>query len=119
MSRSRFHQISLFGKSSEWFKTGREVIFAHMKKPDPPITGTAHRIPKPGDADPRLRAARAFRRNLSIAAAAGILVVLCLLFPRVLGFVELASREIRYLWWLILIVALGIWLAFFFGKKRD
>jgi hypothetical protein len=41
------------------------------------------------------------------------------LFPRVLAFVELAAREIRYLWWLILIVALGLWLAFFFGKKRD
>jgi hypothetical protein len=40
------------------------------------------------------------------------------LFPRVLAFTELAARELRYLWWLVLMVALGVWLAFFSGRRR-
>ena len=40
------------------------------------------------------------------------------MFPRVLAFVELAARELRYFWWLVLLFALGIWLALFFGRKR-
>ena len=47
-----------------------------------------------------------------------LVVALCLIFPRVLGFVELAARELRYLWWLVFILALGVWLAFFFGKRK-
>ncbi len=92
-----------------------------MKKPEPPVTGVAHRMPRtrPGDADPRIRAVRAIKRKLTIAASVVAIVILCLFFPRALAFVELAAREIRYLWWLIAILALGLWLAFFFGKKRE
>jgi len=57
------------------------------------------------------------RRNFTIFLSAVLLVTACLLFPRVLAFVELAARELRYLWWLILIGAIGVWLAFFYGKK--
>jgi hypothetical protein len=42
----------------------------------------------------------------------------CAAFPRVLAFVELAARELRVLWWLVFIAALGVWLAFFFGKRK-
>ena len=59
------------------------------------------------------------RRNLTVLAGVGSVFVLCLLFPRVLAFVELAARELRYLWWLVAILALGVWLVFFLGKKRD
>ena len=59
------------------------------------------------------------RRNLGVLVGASALVALCLLFPRVLAFVELAARELRTLWWLVAILALGVWLAFFLGKKRD
>ena len=52
------------------------------------------------------------------ASAGLLLVVLCLLFPRVLAFVELAARELRYFWWLILILALGIYLGFFAGRRK-
>jgi hypothetical protein len=62
---------------------------------------------------------RSNRRNLFFLVLGVIAVASVLLFPRVLAFVELAARELRYFWWLILLVALGIWLAFFFGKKRD
>ncbi len=44
----------------------------------------------------------------------GLLVLvslgLLLLFPRALGFVEMAARELRYFWWLLLLVALAVWL---------
>ncbi len=59
------------------------------------------------------------RRNFTIFVFALLLGVACLLFPRVLAFVELAARELRYLWWLILIGALGVWLVFFYGKKDN
>jgi apolipoprotein N-acyltransferase len=48
-----------------------------------------------------------------------IVVLLCVLFPRVLAFTELAARELRYLWWLVLLVALGVYFFFFFGRKKD
>ncbi|MFA6286292.1 MAG: hypothetical protein WC661_02830 [Opitutaceae bacterium] len=47
-----------------------------------------------------------------------IVAGLCVLFPRMLAFVELAARELRYLWWLVFMLALGVWLAFFFGKRK-
>lgn len=52
-------------------------------------------------------------------AAISFIVAACLLFPRVLAFAELAARELRYLWWLVLILAFGVWLAFFSGRKRE
>jgi hypothetical protein len=38
------------------------------------------------------------------------------MFPAASGFLELAARELRYLWWLILLIALAIWLIW--GIKR-
>ncbi len=59
------------------------------------------------------------RRNFSIFVATLLLVAACLFFPRVLAFVELAARELRYLWWLVLIAAIGVWLVFFYGSRKD
>lgn len=59
------------------------------------------------------------RRLLPWLIAVLLLVVACLLFPRVLAFVELAARELRYLWWLVAIAALGIWMAFFYGRRKS
>jgi hypothetical protein len=59
------------------------------------------------------------KRTLAVFITfAALVVVLCLIFPRVLGFVELAARELRYLWWLVFMLALGVWLMFFFGKRK-
>ena len=44
-------------------------------------------------------------------------VFLLRVFPSALAFVELAGREIRYLWWLVLLVALGIWLVWGINQK--
>ena len=46
-----------------------------------------------------------------------VLVVLVLLFPRAYAFAEMAARELRYFWWLILLVALAIWLIWGVGRK--
>jgi hypothetical protein len=59
---------------------------------------------------PRLRAL------LQLAALLGVIVILFLLFPRAFAFVEMAARELRYFWWLILLVALGGWLIW--GASR-
>jgi len=60
--------------------------------------------------NPRLRAA------LQVGALLTVLVVLFLVFPSAFAFVEMAARELRYLWWLILLIALAIWLIW--GVKR-
>lgn len=46
-----------------------------------------------------------------------VLVTLVLVFPRALAFVEMAARELRYFWWLILLVALAVWLIWGIGRK--
>ena len=47
-----------------------------------------------------------------------VVATLALLFPPVLEFVELAARELRYLWWLVLLLALAVWLIWGLGKKK-
>jgi len=59
------------------------------------------------------------RRLLAGVALLGVLGVLVLAFPAALEFVELAARELRYFWWLVLIVVLAIWLIWGFGSKRS
>lgn len=44
--------------------------------------------------------------------------LLCLLFPSALRFAEGAARELRYLWWLILLTALAGWLIWGVGRRR-
>lgn len=59
------------------------------------------------------------KRTLAVFSTFVLLVIaLSLVFPRVLGFVELAARELRYLWWLVFMLALGVWVIFFFGKRK-
>jgi hypothetical protein len=44
-------------------------------------------------------------------------VLLLLIFPSALRFAEVAARELRYLWWLVLLVALGAWLIWGTTRK--
>ncbi len=60
--------------------------------------------------NPRLRAA------LQVGVLLAVLASLVLVFPRALVFVEMAARELRYLWWLVLLVSLAVWLIW--GIKR-
>ena len=61
--------------------------------------------------NPRLRAL--LRLIVLLAVFGGLL----LLFPRAAGFVEMAARELRYLWWVVLLIALAIWLIWGIGRK--
>lgn len=61
--------------------------------------------------NPRVRAA------LRWLVLLGVLVLLALLFKPVLAFVEMAALELRYFWWLILLVALAGWLIWGVGRK--
>lgn len=47
-----------------------------------------------------------------------VVVGLILIFPQALAFVEMAARELRYFWWLILLIALGAWLTWGFRRRR-
>lgn len=59
---------------------------------------------------PRTRAGLQLLVLLIVGAA------LMMIFPSALRFAEGAAREIRYLWWLILLVALAVWLIW--GANR-
>ena len=50
------------------------------------------------------------RAAWQLAVLLGVVLLLALLFPPAFAFVELAARELRYFWWLILLVALAGWL---------
>ena len=59
-------------------------------------------------------------RQRAIVQVCILLVVaggLVLLFPRAYAFVEMAARELRYFWWLLLLVALAIWFIWGIGRK--
>lgn len=62
--------------------------------------------------NPRLRAL------LQLGVLVAVLVGLFLLFPRAFAFVQMAARELRYLWWLILLVALALWLIWGVNRRR-
>jgi type VI protein secretion system component VasK len=47
-----------------------------------------------------------------------LVVFLILLFPPVLEFAEGAAGELRFFWWLILLLILALWLIWGLGKKK-
>ena len=57
---------------------------------------------------------RAFFQFLSLVIVGSALVFF---FPRAAAFAEMAARELRYLWWLILLVALAVWLIWGVGRR--
>jgi hypothetical protein len=59
---------------------------------------------------------RAFFIALFLVLLAGLLL---LFFKPAAEFVEMAARELRYLWWIILLVALAVWLIWGVGRKKQ
>jgi multisubunit Na+/H+ antiporter MnhE subunit len=57
------------------------------------------------------------RAGLQLLVLLIVGVVLMLIFPSALRFAEGAAREVRYLWWLILLVALAVWLIWGANRK--
>ena len=58
------------------------------------------------------------RAGLQIGLLGLVVLVLLLLFPPAIAFVEMAARELRYLWWLILLGALAGWLIWA-GRRKS
>ncbi|PWU17957.1 MAG: hypothetical protein C5B50_10170 [Verrucomicrobia bacterium] len=57
------------------------------------------------------------RAIIQICILLAVLAGLVLLFPPAFRFVEMAARELRYFWWLVLLVALAIWFIWGVGRK--
>jgi uncharacterized protein with PQ loop repeat len=57
------------------------------------------------------------RAIAQIGVLAGVFLLLFLFYPPAVAFVELAAREIRYLWWVVLLVALAAWLIWGVSRK--
>jgi hypothetical protein len=55
---------------------------------------------------------------LKLLCLGAAILALILMFPKALGFVEMGAREIRYLWWMILLLALAVWLIWGLGGKK-
>lgn len=53
-----------------------------------------------------------------LLAALILIGLLVLLFPLAMGFVETAARELRYFWWLILLLLFAGWLIWGLGSKK-
>ena len=47
-----------------------------------------------------------------------LIVILALLFPPVMRFVEMGASELVYFWWLVLLLILAIWLIWGLGRKK-
>jgi hypothetical protein len=58
-----------------------------------------------------------WRAVIQVCVLLGVVVALVLVFPRAFGFAEMAARELRYFWWLVLVVALALWLIIGLGRK--
>jgi hypothetical protein len=55
---------------------------------------------------------------LKVIGALFLIALLAVLFPAVMKFVDLAARELRYLWWLVLLLLFAVWLVWGLGGKK-
>lgn len=55
---------------------------------------------------------------LTIVGMIFVVIILCLIFPAVFEFVKAYTGELRFFWWIILLLALGLWLMFGVGKAK-
>ncbi len=62
--------------------------------------------------NPRWRAAFIV---LFLVLVAGLLLAF---FKPAAQFLEMAAREVRYLWWILLLIALAVWLIWGVGRKK-
>ena len=55
---------------------------------------------------------------LKLIGALVLILLLGLLFPASTKGLEVAARELRYLWWIVLVVLLAFWLIWGLGRKK-
>jgi hypothetical protein len=58
------------------------------------------------------------RGLLRLLVLLAVMVLLFLLFPAAVRFVEGAARSVVRLWWLVLLLALGVWLIWGAVRRR-
>jgi hypothetical protein len=58
------------------------------------------------------------RSRLPLTLAIALVVALCVFVPGALYFTELALRELRIMWWLILLLGGVIWLLTRLERKK-
>jgi hypothetical protein len=71
------------------------------------------------DDSPKKLRPKKTNRIAGIGLLTVVALILILLFPPALAFVEMAARQLRYLWWLVLLLALGIWLIIGARRSKD
>jgi hypothetical protein len=59
------------------------------------------------------------RSALFIVGIVFLVIILLLLFPALLELVEAFAGELKFFWWVILIVALAVWLVIWGFAKKD
>ena len=47
-----------------------------------------------------------------------LIVILALVFPSVMEFVEVGARDLVYFWWLVLLLLLAVGLIWGLGRKK-
>jgi predicted membrane protein len=57
------------------------------------------------------------RAFLQFGCLVAVALALIMLFKPAAAFAEMAARELRYFWWLILLVALAVWLIWGIGRR--
>lgn len=55
---------------------------------------------------------------LKLLGALLLIALLAVLFPPVMEFLEMAARELRYLWWLVFLLLIAAWLIWGLGRKK-
>lgn len=55
---------------------------------------------------------------LKLLVLVAVMALLFFFYPVALGFVEGTARNLRQLWWLILLIALACWLIWGVGRKE-
>lgn len=48
-----------------------------------------------------------------------VVVVLALLFPAIFEFIDAFAGELRFFWWVILLLALAAWFIWGLGRKKN
>ena len=59
------------------------------------------------------------RSVLFLAGLVVLVIILLLLFPALMEFIEKFAGELKFFWWVVLLVALAVWLIVWGFAKKD
>ena len=55
---------------------------------------------------------------VAVAGMVIVIIVLAIIFPAVDEWIRIFSGDLRFFWWIILVVALAVWLILWSGKSK-